>query len=467
MPTFVVYDDSEVTFSSIDMSRSEGEIVVERPLVLATSRKRPKRTLLDVRQSADRAASKDQQGSPNTQQGIRDGGSGKIPPILPPTTPRFGSDENFAFSIRGDEREERDLVRRAQEFDPAAFGEIYERYYDGVYKYISFKTGNQSDVEDLTEETFLKAMVSIDQYTFRGVAFSAWLYAIARNCVIDSYRRRSARGNDLPFEDSVSVEEDKNAQLTTLFDQALEIRTPAQKARFRHDIAVALATLTLEQREVIELKFLDGLSNLEVAHMTGRTEGAVKAMQHRALSTMAMFLRKNEPTSPHITPSAEFEFATALFRDSHHPVHVDLKSQARGAEVAQQRWQLWIDVIVPYIDERLSLNKTQILYHLVYDGMDIGEIEKHLGEGVDVNLALTDAREEILNELKAVSELELEELQQMFRGTRALFSFSRPLPRQWREMKERITKRAPQKPPESYRVLTLEQEDLRRLFGPQ
>ena len=87
-------------------------------------------------------------------------------------------------------QEEHDLVRRAQEYDPGAFGEIYERYYNGVYKYIYYRVGDQSLAEDVTMEVFVKAMESIDGFTFRGIPFSAWLYRIASNLVVDHFRRQ-------------------------------------------------------------------------------------------------------------------------------------------------------------------------------------------------------------------------------------------------------------------------------------
>jgi RNA polymerase sigma-70 factor, ECF subfamily len=172
--------------------------------------------------------------------------------------------------------EEHDLVRRAQEYDPVAFGEIYERYYLGVYKYIYYRVGDQALAEDLTMEVFVKAMEAIDSFSFRGVPFSAWLYRIASNLVIDHFRRQ-------PSQPALSLEEKLVA--------ASEHPTWALETEFAHQaLQRALAELTDDQQQVIVLKFVDGLSNLEVAQILGKTEGAVKSLQHRALASLGRVL---------------------------------------------------------------------------------------------------------------------------------------------------------------------------------
>lgn len=173
-------------------------------------------------------------------------------------------------------QEEHDLIRRAQEYDPVAFGEIYETYYVGVYKYIFYRVGEQSLAEDLTMEVFVKAMEAIDNFSFRGVPFSAWLYRIASNLVIDHFRRQ-------PDQPSLSLEEKLVA--------AVEQPTEVLESQFTHQaLQRALSELTDDQQQVIVLKFVDGLSNLEVAQILGKTEGAVKSLQHRALASLGRVL---------------------------------------------------------------------------------------------------------------------------------------------------------------------------------
>jgi RNA polymerase sigma-70 factor (ECF subfamily) len=173
-------------------------------------------------------------------------------------------------------QEEHDLICKAQEYDPVAFGRIYERYYNGVYKYIYYRVGDQSLSEDLTMEVFLKAMEAIDTFTFRGVPFSAWLYRIASNLVVDHFRRQ-------PAQSTLSLEE----------KMLLGVDVPVQQldSQFTHEVLrQALAELTEDQQQVIILKFVDGLSNVEVAQILGKTEGAVKSLQHRALASLGRVL---------------------------------------------------------------------------------------------------------------------------------------------------------------------------------
>jgi len=173
-------------------------------------------------------------------------------------------------------RDEHSLIRKAQEFEPAAFGEIYERYHSGVYKYIFYRVGDQSLAEDLTMEVFVKAIEAIDTYNYRGVPFSAWLYRIGSNLVVDHFRRQPARP-------ALSLEEKLVSGDNASADK-LELEFGHQELR------QALAELTDDQQQVIILKFVDGLSNYEVAQVLGKTEGAVKSLQHRALASLGRVL---------------------------------------------------------------------------------------------------------------------------------------------------------------------------------
>jgi RNA polymerase sigma-70 factor (ECF subfamily) len=179
-------------------------------------------------------------------------------------------------------QDEHELIRRAQGFEPEAFGEIYERYYNGVYKYIFYRVGDQGLAEDLTMEVFVKAMEAIDGFSFRGVPFSAWLYRIASNLVIDHFRR-------MPAQPALSLEE-KLVASAEHSGQVLD-------SEFTHQaLRRALAELTEDQQQVIVLKFVDGLSNHEVAQFLGKTEGAVKSLQHRALASLGRVLgEQGEP----------------------------------------------------------------------------------------------------------------------------------------------------------------------------
>ena len=177
-----------------------------------------------------------------------------------------------------------ELVRAAQGGDVAAFGQLYERYFEKVYSYLSFKVGNATEAEDLAEQVFLKAMESLRGYKWTGVPFQAWLFRIAHNLLVDNLRRRSKRVSE-PLDEALPDrrrEADPEAHL-------------AEKLT-RQGLIHAVERLTDLQKQVIHLKFAGGLSNAEVAQIMGRTEGAVKALQHAALQSLQRhFSREASP----------------------------------------------------------------------------------------------------------------------------------------------------------------------------
>lgn len=170
-------------------------------------------------------------------------------------------------------QDERELIRRAQEYDSRALAEIYERYYQAIYNYIFYRVSDDSLAEDLTAEVFLKALEAIESFAFRGVPFSAWLYRIAGNLVIDHFRRQ-------PKQPSLPLEE------TQIFSDENPIDV-LERGLTQQELRRALDGLTEDQKQVIILKFVDGLSNTEVARVLGKTEGAIKSLQHRALAALA------------------------------------------------------------------------------------------------------------------------------------------------------------------------------------
>lgn len=178
-------------------------------------------------------------------------------------------------------QDERKLVQRAKECDPGAFAEIYERYYQKIYNYIYYRVSDGETAEDLCSEVFVKALEAIDSYTFQGVPFSAWLYRIAGNLVIDHYRRQPKQ-TEISLEDSRPLVADENPGVNL-------------ERHFNHqELRRALQGLTSDQQQVIVLKFVDGLSNNEVAQILGKTEGAVKSLQHRALASLGRLMEKDK-----------------------------------------------------------------------------------------------------------------------------------------------------------------------------
>ncbi len=160
-----------------------------------------------------------------------------------------------------------DLCKTNQE----AFGVLYERYVEKIYKYIYYRTGNSQDAEDLASAVFHRAMAHVGDYTDRGVPFQAWLYRIAHNLVANFHRDRGRR-KIIPLEDFVSGGLDFDAP-----DAATEDEEE------RAQLMAAIGRLPEERQQLLYLKFVSNLSNAEVGAILDRTEGAIKSLYHRTL----------------------------------------------------------------------------------------------------------------------------------------------------------------------------------------
>jgi RNA polymerase sigma-70 factor (ECF subfamily) len=169
---------------------------------------------------------------------------------------------------------EESLVRRAQQRDEQAFAQLYEEYFDKIYRYVTLKIGDRMEAEDITQQVFLNAIKAISSFKWRGIPFSAWLFRIAHNQVVDFLRRKSKRATT-PLEESL---------VASNYDS--QIYDPQLIAEQRLDIErllVATRKLTPAQQEVISLRFAGELPIAQVAKIMGKSEGAVKALQHSAI----------------------------------------------------------------------------------------------------------------------------------------------------------------------------------------
>jgi RNA polymerase sigma-70 factor (ECF subfamily) len=174
------------------------------------------------------------------------------------------------------------LVERAQGGEAEAFGLIYDRYVDTVFRFVYFRVGNRQLAEDLTADTFLRALKRISSFTWQGRDLGAWLVTIARNLVADHFKSGRYR-----------------LEVTTgdVLDADREDRGPEgspEAAVVDHITNVALLTavkqLNPEQQECIVLRFLQGFSVAETAQAMGKNEGAIKALQYRAVRALARLL---------------------------------------------------------------------------------------------------------------------------------------------------------------------------------
>ncbi len=173
---------------------------------------------------------------------------------------------------------EESLIRRAQKCDQVALTQLYEENFDRIYRYIVLKIGDRTEAEDMTQQVFLNAIQSIASYKFKGMPFSSWLYRIAHNQVVD-YLRKKSRRITVPLDETIPANEDDPKHMA---EQKIEIE----------QVVTATKGLTKAQQEVISLRFGGELSVAEVARVMGRSEGAVKALQHSAIGALRKALGK-------------------------------------------------------------------------------------------------------------------------------------------------------------------------------
>ena len=170
-------------------------------------------------------------------------------------------------------QDEESLVRRAKENDEAALTQLYEENFDKIYRYIVLKIGDRTEAEDMTQQVFLKAFKSISGYRSRGNQFSSWLFRIAHNQMVDYWRKKSKRAT-VPLEESLVGSGNSNPSFEV--EQKMDIE----------NLVAATKQLTSLQLEVVSLRFAGGLSLAEVAKTMGKSEGAIKALQHSAVVSL-------------------------------------------------------------------------------------------------------------------------------------------------------------------------------------
>ncbi|MDE2588202.1 MAG: sigma-70 family RNA polymerase sigma factor [Patescibacteria group bacterium] len=163
------------------------------------------------------------------------------------------------------------LVQKVKLGDKEAFGTLYSFYLDKIFRYIFFRVNQQMEVaEDLTEVSFIKAWEKIDLYKKEGGSFSSWIYTIARNTVIDYFREH----NRLTSLSEDQIDGENNAEEKIMITFEIE------------RVQEAMKYLTVEQQEIITLKFINDMSNKEIAIFLGKKEDAIRALQYRALQEL-------------------------------------------------------------------------------------------------------------------------------------------------------------------------------------
>lgn len=171
------------------------------------------------------------------------------------------------------------LIKRAKRGDKKAAAELYDRNYEAVFHFVSYRVDNRSTAEDITADVFIRMLENLNTYQRRGRPLVAWLYTIARNLVIDHYRRND-ESETLPIKDNLLAGEHG--------------RPPEEmeKHQSRNCFRRALYHLTEPQRSVITHKILDGRTTNGTANIMGKSERAVRSLQYRALQALEKALEE-------------------------------------------------------------------------------------------------------------------------------------------------------------------------------
>jgi RNA polymerase sigma-70 factor, ECF subfamily len=160
------------------------------------------------------------------------------------------------------ETDERQLIEAAQA-DPARFVELYDRHFHRVWAYVSRRHGNRAEAEDFTSEVFRKALEALPAYEWRATPFAAWLLRIARNTLAHHWEKARPESPMPPEFPELDADPERHALLFQLVDRLPEA-----------------------QRQLIEMRYIEGLNLAEAGHRLGKTEGAAKQLHRRALEQL-------------------------------------------------------------------------------------------------------------------------------------------------------------------------------------
>ena len=175
------------------------------------------------------------------------------------------------------------IIDRAKGGEAEAFGLLYDHYLPPIYRFVLFRVSHREEAEDITHQTFLKAWERIEQYEPQGYSFGSWLYRIARNTVIDTHRKSISHVDINEVTAHLAIEQTQSDFL----DMKIEWEM----------LLTAIGKLKEIEQEVLFLRFVEDLSHQEAAEVVGKSEGAVKLVQHRALRNLKSILKKMDSTS--------------------------------------------------------------------------------------------------------------------------------------------------------------------------
>ena len=170
------------------------------------------------------------------------------------------------------------LIKQAQQGATEAFGDLYSRYSVTIYRFVCIRLGSPEDAEDLTDEIFMRAWHNLSRYDERGVPFAAYLFQIARNALIDHYRKNR---NPLSSLDDLNIGS-SDPEPEDSVSRSLEYQ----------ELRRVMANLPEDYQNVLTFRFLSGLSPEETAKIMNRSEGAIRVLQFRALAALKKLLSR-------------------------------------------------------------------------------------------------------------------------------------------------------------------------------
>jgi RNA polymerase sigma-70 factor (ECF subfamily) len=184
---------------------------------------------------------------------------------------------------RPTEAEERLLVEAAQR-DPSLFADLYENYFGLVYAYVTRRVRSRDEAEDLTSEVFRKALASLPRFKWRGAPFAVWLFKIASNMIADRAKRVMREGGT--SHDVADRRPAREVSVTNLSDSQKSAHTSLEEVERQAQLFRLVGELADDQRRVVVMRFAEEKSIREIATELGRSEGAVKQLQFRALENL-------------------------------------------------------------------------------------------------------------------------------------------------------------------------------------
>ncbi len=171
---------------------------------------------------------------------------------------------------------EKSVILHAKQGSEQAFGQLYELYFEKIFKFIFYRVSHKEIAEDLTEDVFIKAWTSIR--SVKEDSFSGWLYQIAKNKVIDYYRQKKTMVDLDEIENILESDQNLNEDANTVIERKVFME--------------ALKLLTPEQQIIIKLKFIEDMDNFEIAELISKSEGSIRVVQHRAIQKLQELISK-------------------------------------------------------------------------------------------------------------------------------------------------------------------------------